>query len=311
MSKFSPETGVENLSTEFLEASAEFIDWSETSMEQLKVYAAEVCEECGNVCVMSYLGENDHREWSRNLDEKDDEEEFDGPTDTYELPLVVEANVQAYLGFSYRVIGDEAVPLGEEDSEESPEILMDAPGVVDEIDGDDVYVRFEGVEPRFKLSVREHYDLVEIIEDETYEGIRPDKKPGDCTYTLYNEGPMMNFRYSVDVRRVGGPEEAAKAIYSLPLCIVDLNHGGYYLALTGGGMDLTWEIAEAYMRLGYLPPTFCHDLPRYWGKTNPVDRWIVEGCIRGVNVLFGWQEDRRERLLKHLAEMPVKEENNA
>jgi hypothetical protein len=34
-------------------------------------------------------------------------------------------------------------------------------------------------------------------------------------------------------------------------------HGGGYLglALTGGGMDLSWQVAAAHVRLGYYPPT--------------------------------------------------------
>jgi hypothetical protein len=56
--------------------------------------------------------------------------------------------------------------------------------------------------------------------------------------------------------------EAAHALRGLPLCIIErLDGEGYELALTGGGMDLSWEICEAFVRLGFLPPVHFCDLP--------------------------------------------------
>src|SRR5204862_260320 len=73
------------------------------------------------------------------------------------------------------------------------------------------------------------------------------------------EGPMMNSFYLLEE---GGPygrtpdlDAWAAELDGLPLCAVQLA-GDYGLALTGGGMDLSWEIAEAHLRLGYRVPTW-------------------------------------------------------
>jgi hypothetical protein len=84
------------------------------------------------------------------------------------------------------------------------------------------------------------------------------------------EGPMMNYSYALPegFPLHGDEYEAASAIADLPLCVVRFEgfEGGFALALTGGGMDLTWEIAEAFTRLGYLPPlAYCY-LPEMCGR---------------------------------------------
>lgn len=128
------------------------------------------------------------------------------------------------------------------------------------------------------------------------------------------EGPMMNYSYELPCFELD-ENRAAERIAHLPLCIVlsdDPHHeeaGLPALALTGGGMDLTWEIAEAYMTLGYLPPLdYCH-LPAMCGRgtlsyggeyggqsLSERDAWIIAGCRRSI-------AEGRERLtwrLRHL-----------
>jgi hypothetical protein len=48
-------------------------------------------------------------------------------------------------------------------------------------------------------------------------------------------------------------EGAALALADLPVCVVAVD-GVFGLSLTGGGMDLSWELADAFTRLGILPP---------------------------------------------------------
>ena len=112
-----------------------------------------------------------------------------------------------------------------------------------------------------------------------------------------SEGPMMNYHYPLqDLRRVGDdPRSAAELISDLPLCVVEFSNGSYSLALTGGGMDLSWEICEAFTRLGYLPPfRFAEDPPKLAGHTpNP---YVLAACKRTCEVLNGWTEQARERL---------------
>jgi hypothetical protein len=79
-------------------------------------------------------------------------------------------------------------------------------------------------------------------------------------------------------------EDAAK-IADLPLCIVYREaDSAYELALTGGGMDLSWQICEAYMRLGQLPPFHSAGLPAMCGRgSSERDKWVIAGCRESVN----------------------------
>lgn len=111
------------------------------------------------------------------------------------------------------------------------------------------------------------------------------------------EGPMMNYHYPLaDLHRVGDdPNEAATLIRDLPLCVIEWSDGSYSLALTGGGMDLSWEICEAFTRLGYLPPfRFAQDPPKLAGHS--INPYLLAACKRTAEVLKSWTEQATERL---------------
>lgn len=92
------------------------------------------------------------------------------------------------------------------------------------------------------------------------------------------EGPMMNYFYPVTNH--DDIAEMAAHIADLPLCVVELEDTGEIgLALTGGGMDLSWEIAEAFIRLGYRPPLSI-DLPAMVGRgESETDQAIVLAVV--------------------------------
>lgn len=112
-----------------------------------------------------------------------------------------------------------------------------------------------------------------------------------------SEGPMMNYHYPLpDLGRIGGDvRRAASLISDLPLCVVEFADGSISLALTGGGMDLSWEICEAFTRLGFLPPfRFAQDPPKLAG--HAIDPYLLAACKRTCDVLKGWTERAVERL---------------
>lgn len=131
------------------------------------------------------------------------------------------------------------------------------------------------------------------------------------------EGPMMNYYYPLPDHADIDPAAAALKLAHLPLCVVSFQQDGYgwsdaavdgdlpayALALTGGGMDLSWQIAEAHMRLGYMPPAFACDLPNFAGMdtASPVNAWIIAGCRRTARAIMQQGEriiekmDRLER----------------
>lgn len=108
--------------------------------------------------------------------------------------------------------------------------------------------------------------------------------------------PMMNYYYPLYHRDSFGPEDAKK-INHLPLCIIYFTESEEYaLALTGGGMDLSWQICEAYMRLGYYPPVHFR-LPRMAGKARSERNLvIVDACIKSREIVAGWQASDIEDL---------------
>jgi hypothetical protein len=105
----------------------------------------------------------------------------------------------------------------------------------------------------------------------------------DCDGYVHSDGPMMNYCYPIHIEDAN---EAVKLIVDLPLVIVQFtDDDGYYLALSGGGMDLSWEICEAYMRLNQLPPTHFCNLPQISGKgISKKDKWIIAGCRKSLTV---------------------------
>lgn len=111
--------------------------------------------------------------------------------------------------------------------------------------------------------------------------------------------PAMNFLYplpeEIDHREViqeilKNDKYRADRLSRLPLCLVVItsdtfpilsrgSHGLQGLALTGGGMDLSWEICEYYTLLGYLPPAHHCVLPSYADrKTSATNKSIISAC---------------------------------
>jgi hypothetical protein len=124
-------------------------------------------------------------------------------------------------------------------------------------------------------------------------------------YVSPGEGPMMNYFYSVD-GYAADAEDAAKLV-DLPVCIVTDPDGSDGLAFTGGGMDLSWEICEAYMILGYLPPVHFADLPAYSSKKlDERAKWVIAGCMRSCEIAARWATDRAKTLRALRASMAAK-----
>ena len=98
--------------------------------------------------------------------------------------------------------------------------------------------------------------------------------------------PMMNYRYELpeftmpdDVKRWLDDAGAVTVVY-FP------KEDRYYLALTGGGMDLSWDICRAYVLLGYLPPLHFCDLPKFAGMNlrSVRNAKVLQSCTRSAQV---------------------------
>lgn len=99
--------------------------------------------------------------------------------------------------------------------------------------------------------------------------------------------PVMNYAYPVKLRYGDDSRDVATRIDALAGCVslADID-GQHYFALTGGGMDLSWNICAAFIAAGLMPPVkYLRDLPGYAssGKyrsnlTDPVAALVV-ACL--------------------------------
>lgn len=105
-----------------------------------------------------------------------------------------------------------------------------------------------------------------------------------CDGWVHSDGPMMNYYYPIT--QPDNAKEWAERIPDLPLCLVHFEKSDKWgLALTGGGMNLSWEICKAYMRLGFLPPIHFCTLPSMSGmKLTKENKWILAGCRRSLKI---------------------------
>lgn len=108
------------------------------------------------------------------------------------------------------------------------------------------------------------------------------------------EGPQMNYAYPLP-REIKDREAATRALAGLPLCLVLIEPLDLWaLALTGGGQDLSYEIAEGYVRLGYFPPAHFARLPRMAGRGSKRDIAIAKLAAESCRILASWLRSRAE-----------------
>jgi hypothetical protein len=113
--------------------------------------------------------------------------------------------------------------------------------------------------------------------------------------------PMMDYAYPLPGLQMEPDEAQAKLIGEGPVCVVMVDDEPH-LALTGGGMDLSWDICWAYMVLGYLPPVhFCGTLPDYGDGEICTDRFklIVQAGLRSHEVMENWLTWGIDRLQRY------------
>ncbi len=114
--------------------------------------------------------------------------------------------------------------------------------------------------------------------------------------------PMMNYAYDLDPEP--DADEArrfAALLWDLPVEIVNLSDE-YVFALSGGGMDRSWEIAEADMRCGYRVPGWI-ELPRMADRPRGEgDLAIVRAVIETQQILEDWSGRAGVRARQMLAD---------
>lgn len=117
--------------------------------------------------------------------------------------------------------------------------------------------------------------------------------------------PMMNFLWSVDLPYKADPEAIATALHEagIAITLVELpedwrGNESYAFALTGGGMNLAWHIAGAYVLAGECPPfQLLEDLPRPCDVSDALRDRIVDAARQAADAM----RHRADRLAETVA----------
>ena len=88
-----------------------------------------------------------------------------------------------------------------------------------------------------------------------------------------------------------------------PVCVVNFVEDGAVLALTGGGMDLSWELCHAYVVLGFLPPAVLSSNLLQGAGEVEWQGWrydVLRAAYLGVALLYERAEQRVQRFRQRM-----------
>lgn len=109
--------------------------------------------------------------------------------------------------------------------------------------------------------------------------------------------PAMDYAYPLPNFR-GCERELARKVDLEASCITVMSlDGETVLALTGGGMDFSWEICHAYTVAGYRPPLQFAELPGMAGRgESDQDLKLIALCIESCEIAARWARGKAKRL---------------
>ena len=118
--------------------------------------------------------------------------------------------------------------------------------------------------------------------------------PDDCDYVLsYEMGGTLFYPLPKITRSVGDTNQMFVIMASVSKMLLGrvAEAGGvpdetWGIIPNGGGDNYQWEIVEAFMVLGYLPPLDLCTLPDIKDRgEDRFDRWLIEGCKRATEAV--------------------------
>lgn len=156
--------------------------------------------------------------------------------------------------------------------------------------------------PRWYDWSQGYIDKWEVIQPFVYDDFSEESQGKNEEKTGYydfdtmelNNAPMMNYLYPLKVTGHSFGMEDAKKLNGLNLCLVyfldEEESDAYALALTGGGMDLSWDICQGYIRLGFYPPVHFR-LPNFAGMRKTKGREaVIDACVKGREIVKTWMD---------------------
>lgn len=159
-----------------------------------------------------------------------------------------------------------------------------------------IYPVYEDVKGAKKFFDSNGYDVPEVNDNDRGLEYLNERIIELCHENEYFS-PMMNYYYEIDLRHGASPEEAQARLDRYGgSCILVMVSGEPKLCLAGGGMDLTWDIAWAYILCGQLPPTKYCELPNQCEKLSRRNRLTIAACRKSISVHQRWLAGTRRSL---------------
>lgn len=211
----------------------------------------------------------DHPDLQSILDELADEVEVEtGRSEATLLALSPEEDGSITLRSNWGGPGTfDTPPVSKENLEFRGNLIKDLESLNIEVDEEDFDLGDEYIVQRGDKSWAQLIELFDIDPD-LFE--QEDQNGEDRWY------PGMNFAYPLP-DGVRSTDQWHRAMSNTTVVEIE---GEPYLALTGGGMDFSWEICEAYLNCGYWPPAhFAGRLPKMSGRgKSEHDQMIINAC---------------------------------
>jgi hypothetical protein len=113
--------------------------------------------------------------------------------------------------------------------------------------------------------------------------------------------PMMNYAYPLPSGSGFDAGAAQAELMSVGCVVVVMLDDEPHLALSGGGMDLSWEICHAFLVLGFRPPLHFSELPNMAGRgVSDGDLAILGACLESAEIAAKWAGNVVERLSERI-----------
>jgi hypothetical protein len=110
--------------------------------------------------------------------------------------------------------------------------------------------------------------------------------------------PMMNYYYPLTHDIEPDKLQALILDKASGLVVIEVNDS-YALVLKAGGMDMSWEIVQAFVLMGFLPPAHFAELKQQAGRgDSDEDKRLIKACMRSLKIAMDWNRYALERLAK-------------
>lgn len=144
-------------------------------------------------------------------------------------------------------------------------------------------------------------------DEEALEEAVEEFKRSDSFYEWHDSfQPIMNYLWPCEPRYGMADEDAATAIdqHAGATVLVTINsdqHNGLQgIALTGGGMDMSWDICAAYLCCGCIPPVrLLSGVPHFAGQKNSE---LTRAVLECMDLAADWLESKAKRIREYRAD---------